>query len=67
MTAPPPPLPDSVPVEGRRHVCRMCGHPLRDRVSLRWGLGPDCRRKMRLRYAADPGRFTVQQDGLFET
>lgn len=53
---------------GRRVVtCGLCGHPLTDAASRTWGMGEECRRKL----GGDatvrrPGRFEVEQDGLWE-
>lgn len=66
-------LPGSAPAEaapqdragdGAPSHCRMCGHPLRDRVSRMWGLGPDCRTKLRLRLAPVPPDVEIDQDTL---
>ncbi|MGW5018712.1 MULTISPECIES: DUF6011 domain-containing protein [Streptomyces] len=59
-----PPLPGSEPREGRRVLCRMCGNPLRDRVSRVWGLGPDCRHKLAVRTAPAPPGRPVDQEPL---
>lgn len=61
-------LPDAEPlaVGPRRVTCRLCGHPLTDRASRRWGVGRDCRRKLHARGIRGPGRFDVEQDGLFD-
>lgn len=40
------------------------GAPLRDRTSRLWGLGRDCRRKLRLRAAPTPATGDVEQDTL---
>ncbi|MBU7600854.1 hypothetical protein JGS22_025340 [Streptomyces sp. P38-E01] len=59
-------LPVEVPkVTGTAPVpCRMCGQPLRDPMSRRWGLGRDCRRKLRMRLAPAPEQHEVEQDAL---
>ncbi|WP_016908080.1 DUF6011 domain-containing protein [Streptomyces xiaopingdaonensis] len=59
-----PTLPGTAPDEPEPLRCRMCGHPLRDRVSRRWGLGPECRRRLRMRLAPVPGPFEPAQDPL---
>ena len=71
MTPDPAPLPglatDEELAAGRRVVlCALCGHPLTDAESRTWGAGERCRRK----FGGDPtvrrpGRFEVEQDGLF--
>ncbi|MBA0050467.1 hypothetical protein E0L36_06015 [Streptomyces sp. AJS327] len=58
------PLPDSVPEPPDARHCRMCGAVLRDRVSRMWGLGPDCRAKVRLRLAPDPPPNETEQEAL---
>jgi hypothetical protein len=64
------PLPGLLPVEppeqGRpRVVCQDCGRPLTGAVARRWGRGEDCRRKLGLTGGPGPGRFEVEQEGLF--
>ena len=59
-----PTLPDSEPVRPGPAHCRVCGHPLRDRVSRIWGLGPDCRDRLRLRLAPRPPDVEIEQDPL---
>lgn len=44
--------------------CRLCGRPLRDREARTWGLGPECREKLRLRQAPRPPVREVDQDTL---
>ncbi|MCK1798016.1 DUF6011 domain-containing protein [Streptomyces sp. XM4193] len=62
--------PDELPVDAPRAArtapvpCRMCGQPLRDAMSRRWGLGRDCRRKLRMRLAPAPEQHEVEQDAL---
>jgi len=59
-----PELSDTAPHEPPAVRCRMCGHLLHDRASRLWGLGPDCRARLRLRTARDPGVFEVEQDTI---
>lgn len=42
--------------------CRFCHRPLTDRTSRLWGIGPDCRRGLRL--APAPAEYEVEQDAL---
>ncbi|MFD6416081.1 DUF6011 domain-containing protein [Streptomyces sp. NPDC060194] len=65
-SAPDEPLPGArtEPGDRPRVLCALCGRPLRDRESRRWGLGEGCREKLRLRGATGPGRFEVDQDEL---
>lgn len=77
MQPEPEPLPDSAPraadgaeagaPDGGRPSevhCRLCGRPLHGHTAKRWGLGADCRRKLRLRSAPRPPAFEVEQDTL---
>lgn len=52
---------------GRRVVrCGMCGRPLTSREARMYGLGEGCRHKLGVDPAVRrPGRFEVEQDGLF--
>lgn len=54
------------PAAPRRVVeCDECHRPLTDRLARMWSLGRDCRRKRGLRDIRAPGRFEVEQEGLF--
>ncbi|MGW7291339.1 DUF6011 domain-containing protein [Streptomyces xiamenensis] len=44
--------------------CRLCGRPLTGREARTWGLGPECREKLRLRGAPRPRVSEVDQDTL---
>lgn len=59
-------LPDAPPTVGRREPvpCRLCGQPLTSSASRRWGIGEDCRRKLRLREAPAPPENPADQDAL---
>jgi hypothetical protein len=72
MTVAPAPLPglatDGELAAGRRVVkCGMCGRPLTNREARLYGLGDGCRHKLGGGPAVRaPGRFEVEQDGLWE-
>jgi hypothetical protein len=53
---------------GRRVIrCGMCGRPLTGREARMRGMGEGCRHKLRGDpIVRRPGRFDVEQDGLFE-
>lgn len=70
MTARPAPLPglatDAELAAGLRVVeCADCGRPLVGREARMWGRGRDCRHKLGQRDVRGPGRFEVEQEGLF--
>lgn len=60
------PLPGTQ-VAGRRVIrCALCGRALVDPEARRWALGRECRHKLHPDAAVRrPGRFEVEQDGLF--
>ncbi|MFJ2630885.1 DUF6011 domain-containing protein [Streptomyces sp. NPDC087422] len=64
--APLPGLPETVAAGLRVVRCGLCGHPLKDAVSRRRGMGDDCRRKLGERTVRGPGRFQIEQDTLPE-
>jgi len=63
------PLPglDNDPAAGRPVIrCGMCGRPLESREARMRGVGDGCRDKLHPdRAVRRPGRFEVEQDGLF--
>jgi hypothetical protein len=70
MRPDPAPLPGLATVEelaaGRSVVlCALCRHPLTGREARLRGLGDDCAAKLGMRAVRGPGRFVVEQDGLF--
>lgn len=71
MTPDPAPLPglasDAELAAGRRVIrCGMCGRPLESREARMRGVGEVCRDKLHPdRAVRRPGRFDVEQDGLF--
>jgi hypothetical protein len=70
VTADDAPLPglatDEELAAGRSLVrCGMCGHPLTGREARLRGLGEDCAAKLGWRGVRGPGRFEMEQDGLF--
>lgn len=44
--------------------CRHCRRPVHDPLSRMWAMGPECRRRWRVRIAPTPPRSDVQQDAL---
>ncbi len=70
MTPTPSPLPglatDAELAVGRAVVrCALCGHPLIDREAQLRRLGDACAHKLGHRSVRGPGRFEVEQEGLF--
>jgi hypothetical protein len=56
-----PPEPDGGPAPV---TCRLCGRPLTGRAARRWGLGEECRAKLRERSAPRPPAREVDQETL---
>lgn len=64
--APLPGLDPDEPAAGRPVPCDMCGRSLTGATARRRRLGDDCWRKMHPGLIVRmPGRFEVEQDGLF--
>lgn len=65
----PSPLPGLAdePAAGRAVVrCDECGHPLTTARARRRGVGDACAHKRGWRDVRGPGRFEVEQEGLWE-
>lgn len=58
------PAPEDPEPERSRVTCRLCGRPLTGRAARRWGLGEECRAKLRERAAPRPPAREVEQETL---